>query len=131
MSQKDDEFYCGSEESEKESINPFRVIREAEDRPRNALQEAIDRALRTPDYACGTEQNPHIVEPRINYEDDFNRAVNDMLFNRRFRCVKCNQEVLLKRREIQSIKVALVTLSNSLTPKPIYRRNSDGRECDE
>jgi len=71
MSQEDDEFYCGSEKSEKEPINPFRVIREegvavaaADTNPKNALQEAIDRALRG--EPCGSESNPHIILPSAN-----------------------------------------------------------------
>lgn len=79
MSREDDEFYCGSEESEiKEPINPFRVKEDTS--PRNALQEAIDRALK--EEPCGSKSNPHIILPR---------AINSQ--NGRQGCTKCGRDV--------------------------------------
>ena len=95
MSQEDDEFYCGSEKSEKEPINPFRVIREegdavaaADTNPKNALQEAIDRALK--EEPCGSKSNPHTILPsngRIGRDE----------------CTKCKRHVYYGQRNIVKV----------------------------
>jgi len=87
MSQED-EFYCGSEESD-----------ETQDRRQNALQEAIDRALRRTDHACGTEQNPHVSSMDANIVcgrdrfDDFEDK----------QCEKCGMDMFISGSTVKRI----------------------------
>ena len=96
MSLKEDEFYCGSEESD-----------ETKDRPRNALAEAIDRALRRTDHACGTEQNPHVIEVPVEGLARFD-LTEVKLTGTLWRCKKCKFYPALPFMRISRLTIELV-----------------------
>lgn len=95
MSQED-EFYCGSEESD-----------ETKDRRRNALEEAIDRALRRTDHACGTEQNPHVIEVLEEGLTSFD-LTRIKLTGTLWRCKKCKSYPALPFMRISRLTIELV-----------------------
>ena len=105
MSLNEDEFYCGSEESEKERINPFR---QKPEKPTNALREAIDRALGK--FPCGTEENPHVIEinperiSRLLYYGKEDLDLNKV----ELRCTKCEKLVPKTHARIPSITMEIV-----------------------
>jgi hypothetical protein len=104
MSREDDEFYCGSEESEiKEPINPFRVKEDTI--PKNALREAIDRALGK--YPCGTEENPHVME-FTGEGIDSHGLMKINLTGALWKCIKCKSYPTIPFTRISSVKIELV-----------------------
>jgi hypothetical protein len=107
MSREDDEFYCGSEESEiKEPINPFRVKEDTS--PRNALREAIDRALGW-DHPCGTEENPHVMEITEEGIDSHSLIEINLTGNRtQWRCIKCKSRPAIIFTRILRVNIELV-----------------------
>lgn len=95
MRQEDDEFYCGSEESEiKEPINP-----------KNALQQAIERALGN--YPCGTEENPHVMEIIEEGIESFDLTEIN-LTGKLWRCIKCKSYPALTFTRISRVNIELV-----------------------
>ena len=110
-------------------MNPFRETRK-QGEERNALQEAIQRALKR-DETCGTKNNPHVMQilkeetkhlASFTASDDAIRISTGTLW----RCIKCNESYpALPVTQISRVTIELVTR------QPFPRRNSDGRECDE